>query len=199
MWFLVVLFWAKILFLLIDFLIPHKNKGIIYLFLALTGKFLAKNLWLPQSIDVVFIAVIFIYIGSLMREYRELLTKYQLLISTVCFVLWMICWEQGTYIEMGTRYYPLFIICIIEAVCASFCIMSLAQVIENCGILSVGLAMLGQHTLFLLCVHHIEWNFSYFWTGKGTVTICMIRLIYAIGLFLCFILLKKVKSRLLRA
>jgi fucose 4-O-acetylase-like acetyltransferase len=64
LWFLVVCFYAKLIFDLVVLSFESKYTGIIYSFCAIFGGyFLSSNRWLPQSFDVVFVAVFFIYIG----------------------------------------------------------------------------------------------------------------------------------------
>lgn len=102
LWFLVVLFWTKSLYSLMNVILQHQNKGIVFLFLTLIGRLVSKYIWLPQSMDVVLIAVLFIYIGQVMKEYSNILQKNQMILTIGCFSLWMISWEYGIYIEMGT-------------------------------------------------------------------------------------------------
>lgn len=197
LWFLVVLFWTKIIYLLIDLIFPQKSKGIVYLFLALLGRLISSHVWLPQSMDVAFVAALFIYIGHFMREYSDVLQKYKLAIPMICFSIWMICWQYGIYIEMGTRSYPMFIICIIEAVCGCLCVIYLSQELQCCTRIANMLKIVGQHTLFIMCVHHIEGVFSFYWSDKSVIELCIIRLLYAFVLLMILLVFNCAKGKLL--
>lgn len=71
-WFLISLFWAKIIIDGIHLLFPGENKGYIYTFVGILGVFLGiRGMWLPQNLDVTCVAVLFMSVGMLWRQYAE--------------------------------------------------------------------------------------------------------------------------------
>lgn len=185
LWFLVVLYWSKLLFYVIQLIFPSKYNGIVYLFLALIGGMISKHVRLPQGGDIVLVASLFIYSGFLLSKAKNILEKYWNVVIFISFIFWIYWWENGIYIELGIRYYPKFVICIFEAVCGCLCIFALSKVLNN-TIFSKMLAYIGQHTLLILCVHYLDWMINFLWYGKEIWRVCILRtvidIIIALGI-----------------
>lgn len=166
-WFLVALFWTKLLYYLVCLIFPSKYKGAVFLFLAAAGKMLsAYEKYLPQSMDIVCVAVLLVYIGYAFRQAYQFFERYQFLITAAAFLLWIGCWEKGIYIELGGRWYPEFALGLAEAVCGCICVFSLSQAIEACKPISCVLRNIGRHTLLILCMSHIDWLTIRIWGYK---------------------------------
>lgn len=174
LWFLVVLFWSKIGLSIIDLIFPKKNKLIICLFLSLGSVLISSYSWLPQSLDVTLMAILFLYMGRIIKEYYAFLLKYANAIVSIAFLVWMLCWQNGLYIEMGARSYPVYPLCIIEAIGGCMCVIYLSMSLEITHVSKI-LAPIGKISLIILCVHHLDGYFSGIWNTYGVLEKCIIQ------------------------
>lgn len=182
LWFLFSLFWAKIFIDIIYILFPGKNTGYIYIFLGLIGILLGiKGKWLPQNLDVTFVAMIFIYIGILWKEYSIYINKYKNILFFISVILWISCLNFNIYIEMATRSYPYLIISIVEAVLASFAICCLCEALVSNIRVSKIIQFIGRHTLLILLIHHIDWSFQFIWQTHLYWLTCVLRILLVLS------------------
>lgn len=166
-WFLVALFWTKQLYYIITLIFPNKYNGALFLLFAVAGKMLSLyGKYLPQSLDVVCVSVLLIYIGNVLRRNYSQFEKYQFPITASAFLIWTACWEKGIYIELGGRWYPWFALGLLEAVCGGLCVFTLAQALEAFKPAAWILKNIGRHTLLILCVSHIDWLALNIWGYK---------------------------------
>ena len=99
MWFLIVFVWAKILFELLQVLFDNKYIGVILGIISYFAYLVSLRRWLPQDLDIVPIAALFMWVGSILKQgYMRRKTnigKYILpfLIFT-CFVYWIACLQN---------------------------------------------------------------------------------------------------------
>lgn len=167
-WFLIALFWTKTLFNLVCVLFPGKYNGAIFLALALLGKSLAiTETYLPQSLDVCFVAVLFLYIGFVFRQIYPLFEKYQMPVTFAAFFIWTFCWENGVRFDLGGRWYINFAAGILTTVCGSLCIFTFSKALESCKPAAHILACMGRHTLTILCVSFLDWIALSLWCSHG--------------------------------
>lgn len=166
-WFLVALFWTKVLYYLVRLLFRNKCSGAVFLFLAMVGKLLSVyERYLPQSWDIVCVAVLFVYIGHVFRKIYPYFEKYQLPVAAAAFLVWMACWEKGIFLELGGHWYPDFAPGILEAICGCICVFTLSGALEGCKPLAFVLQKVGRHTLLILCLSHIDWLTISIWGYK---------------------------------
>ena len=100
--------------------------------------------------------------GYLFHRYKDK-KKIQKNLRTVVYILtvslwiWLACF-MGMYIEIAVRQYPIFFICIIVAFMGCFCILEISKFIEKNAqyFISRFLTFVGQNSLDLLCIHHID-------------------------------------------
>ena len=168
LWFLFSLFWAKIFMDGIHLLFPDKKVGYIFVFIGLLGMAMGlKGKWLPQNLDVTFVAILFLYIGMLWRNFSEILERHELPCFLISVIIWMICLAVPMYIEMETRSYPWMISSIIEAVCGSYAVCCLCKaLVANIRIRYV-FQFIGMHTLVIFFIHHLDWIAASFWQSPS--------------------------------
>lgn len=167
-WFLIALFWSKTLFNLIMRLFPSKYNGIIFLMLAFLGKYLSDMaLYLPQSLDVCLVAVLFIWLGFMFKQIYPVFEKYQMPIVMLAFCFWIFCWEKEIHVDLGGRWYPDFIAGILTAVCGCLCIITLSQALESCTPVAKLLSFIGKNTLTILCISFLDWIAISLWSNNG--------------------------------
>lgn len=163
LWFLVVLFWSKLLYRIITHLFTEENAGIVFLFCMILTYFISKRVWLPQSLDLVPLVSFFIFTGKFLARSKAIFSKNKTTVILLSFVFWICAWMSGIYIEVGTRSFPYFIISIIEAIAGSICMMRLGIAISlmparTCiAPVKKSLLWIGSNTLLVLCVHHLDW------------------------------------------
>lgn len=175
LWFLVVLFWAKLGIAIIDLVFKNSNKLIVCLFLSFSSIIISSYHWLPQSLDVALMAVLFLYTGRIIKEHYDMIEKYASYIMSIAFVIWMWCWQNNLYVEMGTRSYPAYPLCVIEAICGCLCVIYLSVCFEKIWISKAIIAPIGKSSLIILCIHHLDWYFSGIWNTYGTFIRCVLR------------------------
>ncbi len=167
LWFLIALFWAKTLYNLVQLIFPSKYNGAVYLFFAIWAKALADSqIYLPQSLDVVLMIVLFLYVGKCYRQQQVFFEKYQLPIVLIAFCIWMLCLEQGIYIELGGRQYINFVKGTLGAVSGCLCVFTLAHAMESNKWVANILGYFGRHTMIILCVSSLDWMVLPLW-GKS--------------------------------
>lgn len=191
-WFLVALFFAKLLFSIIQLLFPTTSNGILYMLAALIGHFIAiKQAWMVLSLDIVLVAVLYVYLGSLMKDYWSLIEDKQLVITIISWFIWIFYWNEGMFIEIAPRYYPRFPLCVFVSLCGCFCIFMLSKSIENQSKFAEVLGNIGKHTLAILGVHYLSFRFMYLWSNHSIIINSLIDIAVAFGGAFIFVYLKK--------
>ena len=161
-WFLIALFYAKLLFRFILNLIPNYRE-IFCLLLAFLFSALGKKIWLPQNFDLLFPAILFMDAGYVFRNKIEDDSKKVKIAGLCAFIFWIyMAWNKGIYIELATRQYPLSLVSILIALCGSLCIVQFSKSIENLKSSKV-LVFIGKYSLDLLCIHQFDGYFSFLW------------------------------------
>ncbi len=196
MWFLIVFVWAKILFDLLQVFFDNKYIGVILGITSYFAYLTSLHHWLPQDLDIVPIAALFMWVGLILKQAylseKVNVRKYMLSIFVfICFVYWIICLQNSINIEMGTRHYPYFLISIIEAVAGTVVISYLSMGIQDCRI-GNHIAIIGQHTLAILCIHHLD----LYWVFWGNLIsspwlAALTRLVVDLGILVLVILFQK--------
>ena len=176
LWFLVVMFWSKILFQVILSYFPEQHLMSVFSFIALAGYFISRRYHLIQSMDIVFVAMFFLYIGYCLKNAEEFCKAHESAVILISFSFWTICWYNHIFIEMGIGNYPYFMICILEAICGCLCVFSLSKAIEA-TFLKRMLVPVGKHTLLILCVHCLDGFIENLWMNERIWIMCMSRII----------------------
>lgn len=161
-WFFLTLFYSKLLFRVFLSLIK-KNRGICLMFFSFLSILIGNKIWLPQNIDLIFPAMFFMYAGYIYKNNVQEDSKYTHIFGIIAFVIWTyMAWNKGVYIELATRHYPMYMICLLIALCGAFCIIQFSESIEELKI-SKPLIFLGKNSFDLLCIHHLDYSFSFLW------------------------------------
>lgn len=159
-WFLIALFFSKLIFDIINYKINSKdisNNLIIYSFLALIGIMIGKFIWLPQNLDLVLVFLLYLYVGFIFNKYTKNIEKHKTIMFIVCFIIWTTCLGFNLNIELAVRSYQYGFLTIIESICASYCIIELCKAFEKSDILQIVLTKIGMISLIVLCIHSIEY------------------------------------------
>lgn len=190
-WFLSALFWTKVLFAIIQYIIPKRFRGIVVVASVMLGYTLAvQQKWLFLSWDIVLIAIFFLYVGNLFKKGLRFFEEYQAPIVAVAFGIWLFLLNQGMYIEMATRHYPEFPLVLLQSVSGCVCVIALSREIEKYSGLSNLLCNIGSHTLLIMGMHHFSWRFSKLW-GHGTFYDCIFNITFSCLLSVAILYIKK--------
>lgn len=158
LWFLVALFYAKFFFRLILNGIP-KYREIFLLIGTYVFSVPGLKIEIPQNLDLVFVAMLFMDIGYHFRNSIDENSKKIEKIGIVAFFIWVyLVWEKNIYTDLAQRLYsPL---AIIAAICGSLCIIQLSQLFECSKFLVKVLGFFGKWSLDLLCIHQLDGYWS---------------------------------------
>lgn len=158
MWFLFVFFWAKLLFDMLQVLLKDAQIGAILLIMSGLSYLFCNGFkhFLPQALDIVPFAALFMWIGAASKKLIEKgFNRYLKLIVGILLIYWLVCLVFHIYIELSIRHYPLFIVCILEAAAGTLLVCLLSKWIVTFKWANT-LRVIGQHTLAVLCIHHLD-------------------------------------------
>lgn len=157
-WFVCCLFLARNIYVMLMKLSEKYHVicpwGILALSFAgyVIGKYYA---FMPWSLDVALVSLIFIGVGNWMRKesFFEKSYCYTLIIPAV---VWIYFLRMGISIELATRSYPLGIFSIIEAIAGSVAVISIAKLLNKSRGVTIVLSWIGRHSMIILGVHCLE-------------------------------------------
>ncbi len=160
LWFIPFLALSRLLFYGINKISKNDDllKGIICLILSTMGIYLAKKqIFLPWSFDIVLSAILFYYIGYMLKKYEvldKILNNYKIIVLIA--LLWIIGLKLGP-IELAIRSYPYGFICYITAICGTIICFFIANIIEKYLKYTTNiLKWFGKNSIYILCFHHLE-------------------------------------------
>ena len=190
-WFLISLFWGKLILDGINVLFLSKDNTPIYTMLGLFGMALGiKGKWLPQNFDVTLVVVFFLAIGVLWKKYHTFLEKHETLLFLGAVVYWITCLKFNLYIELATRSYPYWVISIVEAITGSYAFYCICKNLEGNLLFNLPFQHLGKHTLLILLIHHLDWFAAPLWQNsimwksimlRSGVDLMVAALVYVVG------------------
>lgn len=159
LWFLLAMFWARIL---VVFFIPkiksYKLLCVIFVFLGVLGIFLGEFSPIPYCIPQGLSAASFIYVGHLIKKFNlihSISIKHLILFFII---LWLYNWNQGG-LDMNNNHYPTgYIFCLFGSLGAFFTIFSIVKNFHVNNLFWKSLLFCGRYSLIIYCVHAIERN-----------------------------------------
>lgn len=205
-WFLVVLFWAR---LLLDWLYQVFSEKVItalMLISLLAGHVISKVVWLPLSLDIVFLILPFLFLAYRLAT-RGLFDNFgrRTLLSGVLLTL---IWLAGTiylydvltdklYLELAARHYPLPWLSMSLAILGSIGLVQLAIYLSAILPFLSNLAILGQYNLYLFMIHAFDPYLSSLWQRSASNSLnSLFRLLVDLAILL--VILGVIKIRRLR-
>lgn len=167
MWFPIVLFAGRTIF---DFLhLQSENNGLLLIWVcmsSLVGICLANTLWLPLSLDICLVIMPFFYLGAYIQTNdRGGGWPWQKILAAGIFWLATLFLEyphldSWTYLELASRHYPLFPLCILTAMAGMMVIFELSVLFARLPIIAKPILYIGRYSLYILCIHALDefWN-----------------------------------------
>lgn len=207
LWFLIALFWAKLLYRVFDCVVK-KYRFIILLACAFAGMWVGSIIRLPQGMDMMPLIMLFMECGRYLKENVDMNSVKWPIVGVISFLAWtyLVC-DKGIYIEISLREYPHLMLCVLIAILGCIVIIQCSQGMEQLHRTKV-LSFLGRNSLDLLCIHHIDGYFSVLWEISifsdeayflNAVFTAIGRAVFDIAVLLIWVLIKeKVIKRLIK-
>ncbi len=175
-WFILAFFWSNII-LQVVYKYTEKwqewQRAVLITCISSIGYIVGQYLWLPTNIDIGAFAIIFMYVGILMRKV-DVMAKGSIPIP--CWIMIVFIWVYASMaggVNMVLRYIPGWL-SIPGALCGSMLVMKLSVNLENTGALQNVLEWYGRNSMKILCVHLIDilimpWDYMVSVFGCGEV------------------------------
>ncbi len=167
-WFLVAMFWAKLVMDLVNVTFKTEKNGIFFFFLGILGVCMGIFEFRPPCFfDLGLVGAFFMYIGMLWRKHEAFIKKYTLLVAIVAGIYWFAHVMRGDFIEMWTRFYAGYEVSFLTAFAGTFLVCQFAMMIEESA-KKAGkywkkfvdlLVTLGKTTMLLYMVHCLDTAF----------------------------------------
>ena len=167
-WFFFVLFTARMIYDYICMKLDRKYAAMVAVLLMIVGYIFSKRLWLPFSMDIVLVVVIFIISGS---WYKSVFTKYEnisIAAAAGIVILWAGLFTAtyfigGTYLALASRTYPAFPLCLVTALAGTASIFCISIIMQKAGKLFKLLEIAGRNSLLLFEIHYFDDIWSKLW------------------------------------
>lgn len=156
LWFLITLFWGKLLYRIICIVFKEKHRQFLCLLLPAIGICIGKRVYLPQNIDICFVSILFFEAGKVLKQYfqKEKTKNYFIQLGLLCVWLYMTIFLKVT-LNMSDRYYPFYIVSVFVAILGSYFVMEFARVIDKVLKKDV-IGFVGRNSLIVLCIHTLD-------------------------------------------
>lgn len=160
----------------------------------------------PFSLDVALASFLFLWFGEKMKElfHKEITIKDSLIyLSTWVLTLGILYpnWREWTYLELAARRYSLFPISYICAISGTLFFCAIGKWIERAGAILYPIKWIGQKSIDLLLIHHLDGIWIYLWYEESHQFYTSIRrVVVDLSVLALFALLKretyKIKRRM---
>ena len=173
-WFLLALFWARMITKLAS---ETSFAPIIVIVSATAGVLTANQFFLPWSIQPGLFGSFFVWLGMEAKRTRIFEDKrIPVPVWILIVAVWVRCLCIDQHIVMNSCYagdsFEAFLNVMLGAVCGSAAVIGLSQVIdEHADVLARPLAFLGELSLYILCVHLVEDIAIFRWSSPATAAI----------------------------
>lgn len=157
-WFLLALFWAHLLMHALSKL-PLTPLWVAACFAV--GYASARWIWLPFDIQSGMCALLFVYVGWLIKRYRVLpwLSAHPLAWALPVVVWGLAVWKFSGFSLAMNQYGATPVLAALGGFAGTICVVGVSMVVDRfADPLAAGLAKVGQFSLALLCAHLIEDN-----------------------------------------
>lgn len=168
LWFLWATFWSSIFLRCLLNTKKYAARITIVIVLFIAGYWSRELFWFPLSIQAGCCATLFLYMGYLFYNSKDILKKLPAELKTIATIFALLTWLA--FIKNFQSFWLVHcdigrgIIDIWGCICGCYIIILISLYIENhIHILSKALSFLGKHSIFMLCIHSIELNTFPWW------------------------------------
>ena len=164
-WFLVCLFWARILVNAVMRLyertsLPFGWTAVPFFLFAALGYYIGtvRFVFLPLSFDVALIASFYLWFGMLFRRYDGIVARALSMHwpALVFFGVWAVsgpfCW-----LEMATRTYDNPLVCLVGSLSGALTVFYLATLAERLGFFGRFFQFVGKNSMQVYSMHALDW------------------------------------------
>ncbi len=196
-WFLWAMFWAECMLYFVLKVKPEIRFLVIAAVFA-AGYYSRQLFWFPLSIQAGCSALLFVYIGYLVRKmegpYKNSGNEVKYMISFGAAIIW-ICFMRDfvsfwlVHCDIGRGMIDVF-----GSLCGCLCVIHIAGYIDRIKYVSDFLAFLGKYSIFMLCAHIFElkvfrWGkIKDYLSAKGFEGLSQLLLVITIKLLWCIII-----------
>jgi len=162
-WFLWASFWGSV-FLRIILEQKEKVRGVLVVLLFCAGCVTAeKFFWFPFSIQAGCCATLYMYIGYLARQVREVhhecSQEIKMVVAILAFVVYLEFFVNFEGFWLYQSQFGRGVIDVFGSICASYVVILVSKWLEvHSSRLTAVLSFFGRYSLIVLCVHIIELN-----------------------------------------
>lgn len=154
LWFLLALFFARMIFAFI-----LKSKAVLLWVMAVffAGFLSTEKLgWMPFDIQAGMCAVLFLYIGYIIKE-KDLFNWKNIhwSLKIIMLLIWLYCCKYCGQLWMVSNTFNDGFLDVIGAVCGTFVIIYISQGLEKVSVISKAFSFIGKNSLGILCGHII--------------------------------------------
>ena len=201
-WFLVALFWAKLLMDIVNITVKTDKNGLIFFVFGVIG--ICMGVFehrIPFFVDLGLVATMFMEIGLLWRRHEKIIKKYTTPLLILACVYWFSSVMRGCYLEFWLRFYAGYEASILTAIAGTFIVANLAMLLED-ALKKAGrvlkfsinsLVTLGKNTMLFYLIHCLDtipFFFKLWYVRDGTMDkkliaiSCVLRLALNLAVFL---------------
>lgn len=171
-WFFVALFLGRSLYDLLHLKLDKKILGIVTLVMSVAGVVVSRYIWLPLSFDIVMAIMPLFYVGGYIKtlDISKNTVKYLILSLIIWLATFGIVYYFGHgFLELAARSYPLYPLCIVCAIAGTLFVSYFSQAMSSLGFLFKPLTLIGANSIYLYCVHAMDYLYEGVWMVTGNV------------------------------
>lgn len=159
LWFLSIMFCTKLVMDLLASIIKSGRGAVVVLIGLLVLAPCVKEIGvLTWNLDILPITFFYCYLGYFIKVNR---IAFKWKIAVVCVIIWWILVRNGISLNINERWFSS--LSIINACLAIYVLLTFVKIITQNGNFNT-LTFLGEHSLFLFIIHHLErMEISYIW------------------------------------
>lgn len=198
-WFFFALFFGKSMYDYLHLTCSGRRLILACGAASVVGVILGKVQWLPCSLDIALAVQPFFYMGDRLKLME--LKKGSWKIFIVSCVIWLLTlafeypdWSQWTYMELAWRRYPIYPLCFVTAAAGSLFWCEVSVYLLKLGNLVRPLLFLGKNSLYMLCVHIMDYLWQPFCYEIGPALVSLLLKIFVD--FVVFIFVMVIRRRI---
>ncbi|MCK1998541.1 acyltransferase family protein [Psychrobacillus psychrodurans] len=157
-WFLVCLFSAFIIFniiLKISIRLSLLSKTVLFIVLGVIGYGVSRIIWMPWSFDIALVALLFMYIGNILKEKRILYNhKMMLTLTSISLCMFIAVLIFNVPADMNNRVYGNVFLFYIGGISGSLLILFISKyLLTKVKLIYSVLSYLGRQSILILGLH----------------------------------------------
>jgi len=177
-WFLFALFIGRSLF---DYLHMKLSGSMLFIacwVLSVIGVYFGYREWLPFSLDIVLAIMPFFWLGHALQSVD--VEKQKLIRGSICALVWLVTFLpvyliSQTVMELAVRDYTAYPLCYLTAAAGTLAVVYLSVAAVRWGKWTEMICFLGRHSLYLLCIHSIDYLWAPLWKVQHRVGAPLLR------------------------